>query len=356
LSELSEKETYMLIRRLKLTNFRSWKKLDLEFEPEINIIWGLNASGKTNILESIAVISLGKSLRGEYESEIIRQGTEAAVIEGRIERDGEIIRLGYSIGRSEYGRVGKKFSVNGVLKSRNGFVGNLAVVYFGPEDLDLVVGSPGLRRRFLDSTLSIASREYQKNLSDYNKVVRVRNRLLGLTREGKAKRSELTYWNDRLIELGEQIGQEREAFFLFINNFENPSKKVSWDYRRSILSKEKMIENFEREVAAGQTISGPHRDDFKFFDGERNLKVFGSRGEQRMAVLALKSAEIDFLSKVFSSKPVLLLDDIFSELDYVNREKVLVLIKNQQSIITSTERHKELKELGKIKEFLTEEL
>lgn len=346
----------MLIRRLKLTNFRSWKKLDLEFDPEINIVWGLNASGKTNILESVAVVSVGKSLRGEYESEIIRQLAEAAVIEGRVERDGEIIRLGYSIGRSEYGRVNKKFSVNGVSKTKNAFVGNLAVVYFGPEDLDLVVGSPGLRRRFLDLTLSIASRDYQKNLSDYNKVVRVRNRLLGLVREGKAKRGELAYWNDRLIELGEQIGQEREAFFMFINNFENPSKKVSWDYRRSVLSREKMTENLEREIAAGQTLSGPHRDDFKFFDGERNLRVFGSRGEQRMAVLALKSAEIDFLSKIFNSKPVLLLDDIFSELDYLNREKVLELIKNQQSIITSTERHKELRDLGKIKEFSTDKL
>ncbi len=346
----------MLIRRLKLVNFRSWKKLDLEFDPEINIIWGLNASGKTNILESIAAVSLGKSLRGEHESEVIREGKEAGVVEARIERDGEIIRLGYSVGVSEYGRATKKFSVNGVGKTRNGFVGNLAVVYFGPEDLDLVTGSPGQRRRFLDLTLSIASREYQKNLLDYQKVVRARNRLLGFVREGAAKRNELTYWNERLLELGAQLGQEREAFFMFINNYENPSKKVNWDYRRSVLTGVKMAENIEREISAGQTLSGPHRDDFRFFDSERNLGVYGSRGEQRMAVLALKSAEIDFLSKVFNSKPVLLLDDIFSELDYVNREKVLGLIKNQQSIITSTEQHEELKNLGKIKEFETGEL
>jgi len=143
---------------------------------------------------------------------------------------------------------------------------------------------------------------------------------------------------------------------LFINNFDNPSKKVNWEYKRSVLGRQKMADNLNREIAAGVTLSGPHRDDFKFFDGTRNLASYGSRGEQRMAVLALKTAEIDYLSKVFSSKPVLLLDDIFSELDLVNQEKVLGLIKNQQSIITSTENHNDLKGLENVKEFRTKDL
>lgn len=346
----------MLIRKLKLVNFRSWKKIELEFSPETNIIWGLNASGKTNILEAIAVVSLGKNIRGEYESEVIRQGREAGVVEAKVERNSEIVRLRYSIGKTEYGRVSKKFTVNGVAKSRNAFVGNLAVVYFGPEELDLVVGSPGQRRRFLDTTLSIASREYAKNLLEYGKVVRVRNKLLFRIREGQSKLNELSFWNEKMLELGEQIGKEREGFFLFINNFDNPSKKVNWEYKRSILGRQKMSDNLSQEIAAGITLSGPHRDDFKFFDGTRNLASYGSRGEQRMAVLALKTAEIDYLSKVFSSKPVLLLDDIFSELDSVNQEKVLSLIKNQQSIITSTENHNDLKGLENVKEFRTKDL
>lgn len=346
----------MLIRKIKMVNFRSWKKLDLEFVPEINIIWGLNASGKTNILEAIAVISLCKNLRGEYESEIIRQGKDASVVEAKVERDGQIIRLGYSIGKNEHFRTSKRFLVNGVGRTRSMFAGNLAVVYFGPEELDLVVGSPGQRRRFLDTTLSIASREYAKNLLEYNKVVRVRNKLLFRVREGVSKLNELDYWNSRMLELGEQVGKEREGFFLFINNFANPSKKVTWEYKRSVLSGEKMKDNLSREIAAAVSLSGPHRDDFKFFDGERNLASYGSRGEQRMAVLALKTAEIDYLSKVFGSRPVLLLDDIFSELDHVNRGRVLELVKNQQSIITSTEAHAELYELGKIQEFSTAEL
>lgn len=346
----------MLIRKLKMVNFRSWKKLELEFGSGINVIWGLNATGKTNILEAIMASSLGKNLRGEFEFEVIRQGAEAGVVETRVEREGSIVRLGYSIGRGNLGRTGKRFSVNGVSKTRNGFVGNLAVVYFGPEDLDLVTGTPGMRRKFLDTTLSIGSREYAKNLVDYHKIVRVRNRLLFRIREGLAKRDELTYWNDKMLELGQQLGQERENFFLFINNFENPSKKVTWEYRRSVLERQKMSENIGREIAAGVTLSGPHRDDFKFFDGVRNLASYGSRGEQRMAVLALKTAEIEYLAKMFGTKPVLLLDDIFSELDEVNRKKVLNLVCNQQSIITSTEKHKELEKLGKVESFSTEQL
>ncbi len=351
-----EEVVCMLIRKIKLVNFRSWKRIDLEFVPEINIIWGLNASGKTNILEAVAIISLGKNLRGEYESEIIRQGKDASVVEAKVERDGQIIRLGYSIGKTEQSRVSKRFLVNGVGRTRSMFAGNLAVVYFGPEELELVVGPPGQRRRFLDTTLSIASREYAKNLLEYNKVVRVRNKLLFRVREGLSKINELDYWNLRMLELGEQIGKEREGFFLFINNFDNPSKKVTWDYRRSVLSGQKMKDNLGREIAAAVSLSGPHRDDFKFFDGVRNLASYGSRGEQRMAVLALKTAEIDYLSKVFGSKPVLLLDDIFSELDHVNRSRVLELIKNQQSIITSTESHNELTGLKNVKEFRTKDL
>jgi len=354
----------MILKRLRLQTFRSYLRKEFAFSDGITLIVGPNTSGKTNLLEGIYLLSSGKSFRAGLEQEMIAYKESLARVKGRIlnkeKTDLEIILtrgelLGEKVAR-------KKYLVNGISKRAIDFVGNLRSVYFGPEDLDLVTGSPSLRRKYLDSVLSQVDREYSRFALSYEKGLRQRNRLLERIRDEGASRSQLLFWNQLLIKSGDYITRKREEFIEFCNNsqfplagkqfFSLPNFRFSLEYDKSIISPSRLEDYAEEEIAAAATLVGPHRDDFgiRIYPNEsklgRDLSVYGSRGEQRLSVLWLKLAELEFISQKAGERPVLLLDDIFSELDQKHRKLVLEVIPRQQTIITTTDLHLAKPEAG----------
>lgn len=339
----------MYLRALHLQNFRNTKKISYEFSKETTAIIGPNASGKSNILEAIYLLSIGKSVKAEKDEELVHFEKEDARIEGVTDDN---VKLTLSIIKNQYSKVTKTFFVNGVKRRRVDFIGNLRSVLFNPEDIELIIDSPSIRREYINNVLSQVSSEYRRRLARYEHALKSRNKVLYLIREGghsadsmsslqassgQARGSDLEIWDRILVESGEKLVETREDFFTELNKLNVQFPNIRWQYLPRPISQEKLDENRARDIDAAQTLSGPHRDDFVFFDTSRNLHVYGSRGEQRIAVLALKLVELSFIEEVTGQLPVLLLDDIFSELDEGHRKIVLELLGRQQTILTSTE-------------------
>lgn len=326
-----------MVNSISLLNFRNFKKKHINFSDGLTVIIGSNASGKTNILEALFLLSTGKSFKAQIEEEMVNYGSELARVSGR---ELEII---LTRGQGDWPR--KRLLVNSVPKRLIDFTGNFKVVLFGPWDLDLVTESPSLRRKFLDMVLSQVDREYRRAILSYEKGLRQRNRLLFKIREEGLSRGQLLFWNQLLIKNGDYLSEKREELINFINSqgyLNNTKFEIIYD--KSSISEGRLKEYQEEEVAAATTLVGPHRDDFGFRiqtgkKEKRDLSVYGSRGEQRMGVLWLKLRELAFIEEKTSEKPTLLLDDIFSELDHDHREVVLSVIGNQQTVITTADEH-----------------
>lgn len=367
----------MEILNLALVNFRNFSKFSFNFDKNLTVIMGPNGSGKSNILEAIGMLVGIKSVRVETDLDLVKFGKSEAKIEARVgvpsftevtEGKGEARVLTINFQVIDELSVKKAYFIDSIKKRLFDFVDYFSVVEFSPLDLDLVVGTPTLRRHHLDVLLSSLDREYWRAISSYNMVVVRRNKVLARILERQSKPAELDFWDERLVEHGTLISKKRGGFFEFLNFVAGsivgtevglPDSRVSkrtrpknlsgfsWHLKQSLLSSEKLLKNRERDIAAGMTLSGPHRDDFLFLFKEKNLEFFGSRGEQRMAVLALKLAELEYFAIKRGSRPVLALDDIFSELDWEHREAVLGVIDKQQTIITAAERESLPKEIFK---------
>lgn len=359
-----------MVKKLKLVDFRNFKAKTLEFSDKITTIVGPNASGKTNVLEALYLLSTGKSFKARTESEMLRDEQELARVFAicsmpnalRSENHSEVVnhktesiehntRLEVVVTEGLNGWPRKKLQVNGVPKRLIDFAGNFRTVLFGPWDMDIVTGSPSLRRRFLDTVLSQVDREYRRNVLSYEKGLRQRNRLLYRIREEGLSRSQLLFWNQLLIKNGDYVSQKRQEFIEYVNAHPGLNDQAfNLEYDKSPISVGRLEQYKEEEVAAGTTLVGPHRDDFVFKQDKRELSSFGSRGEQRMAVLWLKIAELNFIEEKTLERPTLLLDDIFSELDHEHRDVVVQLAKNQQTIITTADPHfvKSLKKVERI--------
>lgn len=320
----------MLIRSIMLHNFRSFSKASFKFSPQTTVIVGPNTSGKTNLLEGIYLLGTGKSFRANIEEEMIKNASDFARVTGRVDSGGEEKNLEVFLGREKNKK--KKLAINRLAKRLVDYQGTLRVVLFGPWDLNLITDSPSARRKFLDNVLSQVDREYRRSLLSYEKGLRSRNRLLEYIREGGANRSQLLFWDQLLIKNGDYIAREREEFIAFANNFQFSTFNFQLEYDRSAISQARLAQYAEEEVMAGATLVGPHRDDVVFkIKNDKNLAIYGSRGEQRMCILWLKLTELAFIEKVSGEKPVLLLDDIFSELDHRHREIVMQIIQKHQS-------------------------
>jgi DNA replication and repair protein RecF len=368
-----------MIGLVKLSDFRNFRTKSLEFSDKVTLIVGPNATGKTNILESLFLLSTGRSFKARVEEEMVNYEKDIARVSGVLsEKTGPvgsssrstfladaagaqrdslrsrhpslevIITRGLiDIGAERPERVArKKLMINGVPKRMIDFAGNFKVVLFGPWDMDLVTETPSLRRKFLDTVISQVDREYRRSILSYEKGVRQRNRLLFRIREEGIARSQLSFWNQLLIKNGDYISQKREEFIEFVNSRPSPQTTVySLVYDKSVISEGRLEQYKEEEVAAATTLVGPHRDDMQFkinnskLKNERDLAAYGSRGEQRMGILWLKMAELDFIEAKSGERPTLLLDDIFSELDHEHRDIVMEITKNQQTIITTADEH-----------------
>lgn len=339
----------MILTSIILSKFRSYKKRTITLSSGATLIVGENAVGKTNILESIMLLATGKSFRADQDREMIHWGGEMAHITGLVSPD---TRLEVQITHGDLGGhvvPKKRLLVNGVPRRSIDFVGNCRAVLFWPQDLDLITNSPSLRRKYLDTVLVQVDREYRRNLVSYERGLRQRNKLLDLIREGTAHRSQLLFWNQLLIKSGNYITNKRFEFIEYLESFAISGIRHHIMYDKSIISETRLEQYRDEEVAAKATLVGPHRDDFivKKIQSKHvvetehadwtELSKYGSRGEQRLGVLWLKLGELSYIEHCVGDRPMLLLDDIFSELDEKHRSIVFDVTKKQQTIITSAE-------------------
>ena len=339
---MSSMPAIMRLKYLKVEDFRNYSKKLFEFSDNTSLIVGDNASGKTNVLEAIYLLATGRSFRATKEEQMILYGKEIGRVKGELEElELEIVLSVGEVGGQKTPK--KRYLINGVGKRRMDFVGRLRAVLFRPEDIELILGSPGQRRDYLDSVLEQVDGEYRRSILAYQKGLRQRNKLLERIREGEAERKQLLFWNQILIKNGELVHKARQGFLGFVNDrLRKRELDLQLKHDASLISEARLEQYAEQEVAAGATLVGPHRDEFLFIiqrkgKAKKNLAIYGSRGEQRMAVLAVKLAELGFVHQETETKPLLLLDDIFSELDDGNRDEVLKLLPRQQTMVTSTD-------------------
>jgi DNA replication and repair protein RecF len=332
----------MRLNNLILQNFRSYEKWEIDVLPDLVRIEGPNGAGKTNLLEAIYLLSTGKSFRADLEAEMLKHGESFMKVIGQVEAQ-EKTKLEVILNDGSMGGMRKKFLINDIPRRMVDFFGRLSSVLFGPWDMELLDGSPGKRRNFLDFVLSQTDREYRRSLVSYEKGIRQRNKLLENIREGRARRAHLMFWDSLVIKNGNYLSDRRREFFDFMNGLSGfGSGLYEFFYDRSEISMNRLEQYANEEVAAGVTLVGPHRDDFVVKQKMKDdfwgdVSKFGSRGEQRMAVLWLKFGEIEYIERKLGVRPILLLDDIFSELDAKHRNIVMEIVGKQQTIMTSAE-------------------
>jgi DNA replication and repair protein RecF len=337
---------------LTLNNFRSYQKATFDFSGGTTLFIGPNTIGKTNILEAIMILSLGKSWRAQTTVDMIKYDQELARVTGLAANNTKLeLEVMLTTGTVQGRKTSPKlFKINGVGKRRVDFSGKLLTVKFGPEDINLILGSPGRRRDWLDYVLEQVDIDYRRSNLSYTKGLRNRNRLLQLIRDGKANSYQLEFWNRLLVKNGEVITRKRQELIQDINQFWQNHKDKDWHkllltYDQSTITFHRLETYKDAEIASGITLIGPHRDDIKFsiFNEQlsitKDLSQFGSRGQQRMTVLALKMAELEYVTTKMGVRPLLLLDDIFSELDHEHRHEVLEVLGKQQTIMTTTDIH-----------------
>ncbi len=328
----------MLLKQINLNNFRNYQKLNLNFDERPALLLGNNAAGKSNLLEAIYLLSTGKSQRVGEEVELIKQGEEVGRVDGLL--GGETsLEIGMQV---VDGVFSKRVKVNGISRRVVDFIGNLPAVIFYPSDINMVTGAPALRRWHLDLSLAQMDPNYKRSLTLYEQVLTNRNKVLKRIREGLGKADELSYWTSELIKYGDSLSHVRAAFLEFLSNLETPLGKFRFPYMKSELSDEKLNQYHVREIAAAATLVGPHRDNFEVQIRNSNLEIrnlsrFGSRGEQRTATLAFKLGALEYMALSLGKRPILLLDDVFSELDVEHRAHVVEVVGKQQTIIATVE-------------------
>jgi len=333
----------MRISSLSLQHFRCYAKKKFAFDAGITVIVGENARGKTNILEAITLLTTGTSFRAQKTEDMVQWEHEVGRVRGEIVSANHTIELEVMLttGLVQGERVQKrKYLVDGVSRRRKDLIGNFTSVLFRPEDLDMISDGPSMRRSYLDTVLSVVSMEYRSSLDSYEKALKRRNALLDVLREGNTTRAAFMFWDQLLIKHGNIITDHRRDFIAFLNESTDFPMKLRITYDPSTISEKRLHQYAIEEVAAGYTLVGPHKDDFDVFlsnGHEKHVGRFGSRGEQRMAVLWLKMQEMAYVEKLLHERPVLLLDDMFSELDERHQEMIGPLMDMQQTMLTTTE-------------------
>lgn len=349
----------MKVGILKLIDFRNYERLELSLHENLNIFIGCNAQGKTNILEAVYYAAAGSSFRNNTDGELIRWNAPGGSISVEFQRLGVDNQLDFTFYRDKR----RAISYNGRKISLKELIGAFNAVLFAPDDLLLIKGAPAGRRRFLDMEISQASPAYYRELIKYNRLLQQRNSLLKEIREGRAGRDMLEYWNPQLAESAARITVKRmeavKKFNMLANlmqkrisgNEENLHLAYQIKGREGEAIKEAVAENFQiwyndmllrlsrEDIYRGMTSIGPHRDDIIISVNGVNLRSFGSQGQQRTGVLAMKLSELEFIRSETGEYPVLLLDDVMSELDAGRRRQLLSFIDREgiQTLITATD-------------------
>lgn len=335
----------MYIEKIKLNNFRNYQQLDLELNKKINIIYGNNAQGKTNILEAIFLCSFGKSFRTSKEKEMIKFEQKNSVIEVFYQKKDREGRIKIEIGDK------KQIYLNGVkLKKLSELLGNINIIIFTPDDINILKDGPANRRRFLDMMIGQLRPNYVHNLNMYLKTIEQRNNYLRQIKEENKPEEMLGIWDEKLADYGEKIFSYRKEFI------EKISKKINIIHNEITDNKEELkieyISNCEDrdsylrllkerrklDIIKGFTTKGIHRDDFMIYINGKEVSVYGSQGQNRTVILSLKLSELNVVYEEIGEYPILLLDDFMSELDEERRKNFLKNIKETQVILTGTEK------------------
>ena len=334
----------MYISSLELADFRNIVSLHMDFSQGTNILYGENAQGKTNILESLFMISTTKSHRGVRDRDMIRFGMEESHIRSLIMKGGIDYRIDMHLRKNK----SKGIAINGQrIKKASELIGLLHIVFFSPEDLGIVKNGPAERRRFMDMELCQLDGSYLHNLNQYNKTVENRNRLLRDMYQFPELQDTLSIWDEQLVNYGRKIIESRRGFIADLNEIvEEIHSKLSGNREHLTIMyepntevddfEEKLRRGRERDIHMKMTSVGPHRDDFSFLNGEIDLRRYGSQGQQRTCALSLKLSEIDLVKKVIGHRPVLMMDDVLSELDSGRQNYLLSTIGGIQTFITCT--------------------
>lgn len=332
----------MKLKWLQLEHFRNYDRLDLKLDAYLTALVGLNAQGKTNLLESIAFLALGKSFRASKALETLKWDRPHGRIRACIERKGKETQLEIFLQRSPEIKKVKKQSKWMTPKN---FLGSLRAVLFTPDHLDLITGAPQARRQYLDRLLIQVDKDYIQALSNYQRLLSHRNMLLKHIQQTRAHEWELDPWDARLSEEAYKIWGKRKLFLHFLQKTleENYHAIAGKGKTLSLVARlhddrfeEHLIAQRSSDIQNGSSSIGPHRDDFSLFLDDKELAESGSRGEQRSAVLVLKMAELKYIEEKTKEKPLFLLDDVFSELDEKRQGKLIELLKNYQCILTTT--------------------
>ncbi len=334
----------MKIRSLKLKNYRNYDLLKLDFDGAANIFYGDNAQGKTNILEAVYISGTTKSHRGAKDRELIRFGQDESHIEAIVEKNGIDYQLDMHLKKNSP----KGIAINKMpIRKASELFGIVNFVFFSPEDLNIIKNGPSERRRFIDMELSQLDRVYLSNLTNYNRIVNQRNHLLKSMGIGGELKDTLEVWDMQLIQYGDKIIERRKEFLDRVNEIISFIHKKLTGNREEIqviyepsngnLTLEQALQkNRERDIRIKSTSAGPHRDDICFMVGGLDIRRYGSQGQQRTAALSLKLSEIELVKQAAKDTPVLLLDDVLSELDKHRQNYLLDSINDIQTLITCT--------------------
>ncbi len=333
----------MYLSSLSLVNFRSHLKADYDFDPNVNLFIGPNGSGKTNILEAIYSLTGAPSFQGQKLANLVSWVSDYAIVTGTTS-DGQSLEV--RIKHNQTGHISKSFHIQGVTKTRKQFFGQLRAVVFQPDDIRLITGSPSRRRQYLDYFLSSIDWQYRSNLYQYQKALNQRNQLLSAISQHIAKPEQLYFWDKSLVKAADFIHKYRQSYIDFLNSyFQNHTNTdistLEIKYIPCLTSESILNQRLTTDISTGQTSTGVHRDDLIFTNkslkSNQSLSDFGSRGQQRIAIFAVKLGEISYIISKFSYPPLLLLDDIFSELDPVHQQSLSQLCYNHQSFISSSQ-------------------
>ena len=341
----------MYINKIKLQNFRNYNEQEINLNKSINVFYGDNAQGKTNILEAIFLCNFGKSFRTNKEKELIKLGKDNAnvIIEyEKKDRDGKI-----SISISDK----KQILVNGIkIKKLSELLGNINIVIFTPDDINILKGGPALRRRFLDMMIGQLKPNYVYTLNMYIKTLEQRNNYLRQIKEENKPENLLDIWDEKLIEYADIIYKYRKEFIdkikkkinIIHKKITDEKEEINIQYTSNCESKEVYSELLKQrrklDIIKGFTTKGIHRDDFEIYINNKELSIYGSQGQNRTAILSLKLSELQVIYDEIEEEPILLLDDFMSELDINRRKNFLNNINNTQVIITCAEKIEFLKE------------
>jgi len=334
----------MILQRIQLRNFRNITSRVLDISPQLTIILGENARGKTNILESIHCIINGVGFRESKEEELLFIGSENTSLDGLFEKDSQIQHFRIFLKKEMNGTITKQFFVQKARKGHAHYaLEQTKCVLFAPEQIEIVTGSPDIRREYFNKLIGTFDVVYKKHLINYEQALRKRNKLLEHFHSQESLAEELTFWDVYLEKEALYITEKRNMYTQFLNLHSMlDGRDFSIEYIKNEFSQERLGEKKELELRIRRTLIGPQKDDWVISlknknSAQKNIQKYGSRSEQRLGIFWLKMNEIHYMEEEIHIHPILLLDDIFSEFDHENKERIVHLIEKYQTVMTTTE-------------------